>query len=203
MHSNFGCFCVSPCGSGTDFIKRLMAEKDVTPEDSVSRPEHETMREQLEGEVNHLTQLLQGALRKQDEMALEAADAWQKVRRKRSQEGKSKAGEKNWILIIFIHITKSIYFLIVTWEPFYPFIRRGRIVQSGKPCRSWWCQERRRTRRCPPGWLSPRMLCVSSNSWWRTTLPPREKRTRGSVVIGWPVQKYHHYCSTVVVFKPH
>lgn len=37
------------------------------------------MREQLEGEVNHLTQLLQEALRKQDEMALEAADAWQKV----------------------------------------------------------------------------------------------------------------------------
>lgn len=38
------------------------------------------MQEQLEGEVNHLTQLLQEALRKQDEMALEAADAWQKVR---------------------------------------------------------------------------------------------------------------------------
>lgn len=38
------------------------------------------MKEQLEGEVNHLTQLLQDALRKQDEMALEAADAWQKVR---------------------------------------------------------------------------------------------------------------------------
>lgn len=43
--------------------------------------EHETTREQLQGEVSHLTQLLQGALRKQDEMALEAADAWQKVRR--------------------------------------------------------------------------------------------------------------------------
>lgn len=62
---------------------RLSAEKDVTPDDSVSHLEHETMREQLEGEVNHLTQLLQGALRKQDEMALEAADAWQKVRRKK------------------------------------------------------------------------------------------------------------------------
>ncbi|XP_069020047.1 ankycorbin isoform X1 [Embiotoca jacksoni] len=59
---------------------RLTTEKDVTPDDSVSRLEHETMREQLEGEVNHLTQLLQGALRKQDEMALEAADAWQKAR---------------------------------------------------------------------------------------------------------------------------
>ena len=65
------------------FVKRLTAEKDVTPGDSVPLQEHKTMREQLEGEVNHLTQLLQGALRKQDEMALEAADAWQKVRRKR------------------------------------------------------------------------------------------------------------------------
>ncbi|XP_039634828.1 ankycorbin isoform X3 [Perca fluviatilis] len=59
---------------------RLTAEKDVTPDGSVSRLEHETTREQLEGEVNRLTQLLQGALRKQDEMALEAADAWQKAR---------------------------------------------------------------------------------------------------------------------------
>ncbi|XP_039909413.1 ankycorbin isoform X2 [Simochromis diagramma] len=59
---------------------RLTAEKDVTPDDSVSRVEHDTMREQLEGEVNHLTHLLQEALRKQDEMALEAADAWQKAR---------------------------------------------------------------------------------------------------------------------------
>ncbi|XP_074473237.1 ankycorbin isoform X2 [Sebastes fasciatus] len=59
---------------------RQTAEKDVTPDDSVSRVEHETTQKQLEGEVNHLTQLLQGALRKQDEMALEAADAWQKAR---------------------------------------------------------------------------------------------------------------------------
>ncbi|XP_042084406.1 ankycorbin isoform X1 [Haplochromis burtoni] len=59
---------------------RLTAEKDVTPDDSVSRVEHDTVREQLEGEVNHLTHLLQEALRKQDEMALEAADAWQKAR---------------------------------------------------------------------------------------------------------------------------
>ena len=59
---------------------RLTAEKDVTSGDSVSRVEHEATLEQLEGEVNRLTQLLQGALRKQDEMALEAADAWQKVR---------------------------------------------------------------------------------------------------------------------------
>ncbi|XP_013766867.1 ankycorbin isoform X2 [Pundamilia nyererei] len=59
---------------------RLTAEKDVTPDDSVSRVEHDTVREQLEREVNHLTHLLQEALRKQDEMALEAADAWQKAR---------------------------------------------------------------------------------------------------------------------------
>ncbi|XP_071386417.1 LOW QUALITY PROTEIN: ankycorbin [Centroberyx affinis] len=65
---------------------RLTAEKDITPpDDSVSRLEHETMREGLEGEVNHLTQLLQGALRKQDEMALEAADAWQKARESRAE----------------------------------------------------------------------------------------------------------------------
>ncbi|XP_029372144.1 ankycorbin isoform X2 [Echeneis naucrates] len=64
---------------------RLTAEKDVTPDDSVSRLDHETLREQMEGEVNHLTQLLQGALRKQDEMALEAADAWQKARENRAE----------------------------------------------------------------------------------------------------------------------
>lgn len=86
MRSNTSCWRASPFCCGTDFITRLTAEKDVTPDDSVSRLEHETMREQLEGEVNHLTQLLQGALRKQDEMALEAADAWQKVRRKESGE---------------------------------------------------------------------------------------------------------------------
>ncbi|XP_042365363.1 ankycorbin [Plectropomus leopardus] len=67
------------------FQSRLAAEKEVTPDDSVSRVEHETAREQLEGEVNHLTQLLQGALRKQDEMALEAADAWQKARDNRAE----------------------------------------------------------------------------------------------------------------------
>ncbi|XP_021179205.2 ankycorbin isoform X2 [Fundulus heteroclitus] len=65
--------------------KRLNAEQDVASEDTVPRLDHEAMREQLEGEVNHLTQLLQGALRKQDEMALEAADAWQKARDNRSE----------------------------------------------------------------------------------------------------------------------
>lgn len=65
--------------------KRLTAEKDAAPEDSALRQEQETMREQLEGEVSHLTQLLQGALRKQDEMALEAADAWQKARDNRAE----------------------------------------------------------------------------------------------------------------------
>lgn len=64
---------------------RLAAEKDTTTDDSVSRAEHETMREQMEAEVNHVTQLLQGALRKQDEMALEAADAWQKARENRAE----------------------------------------------------------------------------------------------------------------------
>lgn len=71
----------SPCGSSVSSTNRLTEAKEVPLDDSVSRVEHETTREQLEGEVSHLTQLLQGALRKQDEMALEAADAWQKVRR--------------------------------------------------------------------------------------------------------------------------
>lgn len=62
------------------FCQRLVAaEEDVTAQDSVPREEYETLREELEGESSRLTQLLQGALRKQDEMALEAADAWQKV----------------------------------------------------------------------------------------------------------------------------
>ncbi|XP_054614273.1 ankycorbin isoform X2 [Dunckerocampus dactyliophorus] len=60
-------------------------EKDTTSEDSVSGEEHKKMREQMEGEVSHLTQLLQEALRKQDEMALEAADAWQKARDNRAE----------------------------------------------------------------------------------------------------------------------
>nr|XP_020461662.1 ankycorbin isoform X1 [Monopterus albus]XP_020461664.1 ankycorbin isoform X1 [Monopterus albus] len=64
---------------------RLTAEKEVNADDSVSHLEYETMQEQLEGEANHLTQLLQGALRKQDEMALEAADAWQKARENRAE----------------------------------------------------------------------------------------------------------------------
>lgn len=64
---------------------RLTAENDVTSDESVSRLDHEAMKEQLEGEVNHLTQLLQEALRKQDEMALEAADAWQKARDNRAE----------------------------------------------------------------------------------------------------------------------
>lgn len=86
-------FLCLQCDSCAYFTKRLAAEKDVTPDDSVSRLDHETMREQLEGEVNHLTQLLQGALRKQDEMALEAADAWQKVRRQKSNGGRNLSFE--------------------------------------------------------------------------------------------------------------
>ncbi|XP_028318835.1 ankycorbin isoform X1 [Gouania willdenowi] len=65
--------------------KRLTTEKDASTEDSVSRHDHETVRDRLEGELKHVTQLLQGALRKQDEMALEAADAWQKARDNRAE----------------------------------------------------------------------------------------------------------------------
>lgn len=57
-------------------VPRLAAASDARPDDA----DHESVREQLEAEVSRLTQLLQGALRKQDEMALEAAEAWQKVR---------------------------------------------------------------------------------------------------------------------------
>eukprot|EP00063_Salmo_salar_P018876 XP_013993711.1 PREDICTED: ankycorbin-like isoform X2 [Salmo salar] len=64
---------------------RLTMEKDHTPDDSISRLEHEQMREVLEKEEGNLTQLLQGALRKQDEMALEAAAAWQELREGRSE----------------------------------------------------------------------------------------------------------------------
>ncbi|KAL6097034.1 rai14 [Pungitius sinensis] len=68
-----------------DLQNRLAAENDVTADDSVPRADHENAQEQLRREVNHLTQLLQGALRKQDEMALEAADAWQKARENRAE----------------------------------------------------------------------------------------------------------------------
>lgn len=61
-------------------LTRLEAASDVAPGDTVSRTEHESVRDQLAAEVSRLTQLLQGALRKQDDMALDAADAWQKVR---------------------------------------------------------------------------------------------------------------------------
>ncbi|XP_036444446.1 ankycorbin isoform X3 [Colossoma macropomum] len=63
---------------------RLTVEKDVIPDHSVSRLEHEQLRESLEGEVNHLTNLLQDALRKQDEMALEVTAAWQEVKDERN-----------------------------------------------------------------------------------------------------------------------
>ncbi|XP_026796939.2 ankycorbin isoform X1 [Pangasianodon hypophthalmus] len=59
---------------------RPAVEKDTTPNDCVSKMEHEQMRESLERKINHLTQLLQDALRKQDEMALEVTAAWQEVK---------------------------------------------------------------------------------------------------------------------------
>ncbi|CAB1352246.1 unnamed protein product [Coregonus sp. 'balchen'] len=64
---------------------RLTMEKEHTPEDSISQLEHEQMSEGLEKEMGNLTQLLQGALRKQDEMALEAAAAWQELKEGRSE----------------------------------------------------------------------------------------------------------------------
>ncbi|CAM4667463.1 unnamed protein product [Leuciscus chuanchicus] len=64
---------------------RLTVEKDVTPDDSISRLEYEQMRETLEGEISHLNHLLKDALRKQDEMALEVTAAWQEVRDGRNE----------------------------------------------------------------------------------------------------------------------
>lgn len=118
MYSNSSCLPVSSCFSGATFIKRLTAEKEMAPDDSVSRLDHETVREKLEGEVSHLTQLLQGALRKQDELALDAADAWQKVRRKR----RGSTNPRKYCTFLN-NLCSS--------------IRRGTIAQSVKPCRSW------------------------------------------------------------------
>uniref|UniRef100_A0A3B1JRF9 Retinoic acid induced 14 n=1 Tax=Astyanax mexicanus TaxID=7994 RepID=A0A3B1JRF9_ASTMX len=70
---------------------RLTVEKDATPDDSVSRLDHEQLRETMEAEVSHLTVLLQDALRKQDEMALEVTAAWQEVKDGR---GEKQAAQK-------------------------------------------------------------------------------------------------------------
>ncbi|KAL2100026.1 hypothetical protein ACEWY4_004420 [Coilia grayii] len=65
---------------------RLTVEQERTPDDSVPRQEHAKLREKLEAEAAHVTRLLQDALRKQDELALEVAAAW--------QEAKDGRGEK-------------------------------------------------------------------------------------------------------------
>ncbi|XP_026090625.1 ankycorbin-like isoform X1 [Carassius auratus] len=64
---------------------RLTVEKDVSPDDSISRMEYEQMGERLEGEISHLNHLLKDALRKQDEMALEVTAAWQEVKEARNE----------------------------------------------------------------------------------------------------------------------
>ncbi|XP_059397679.1 ankycorbin-like [Carassius carassius] len=64
---------------------RLTVEKDVTPDDSISRMEYEQMGERLEGEISHLNHLLKDALRKQDEMALDVTAAWQEVKDARNE----------------------------------------------------------------------------------------------------------------------
>lgn len=78
--------------------QKLPVESEVNSEE-----DHVTMRQQLESEVNHVTQLLQEALRKQDDMALEAAEAWQKARESRAecdalQETLKTTEEKNQTL---------------------------------------------------------------------------------------------------------
>ncbi|XP_026855171.2 ankycorbin isoform X2 [Electrophorus electricus] len=65
---------------------QLAAKNDTPPNNSVSRLEHEQVRESLEREVKHLTHLLQDALRKQDEMALEVTAAWQEVKDGRNEK---------------------------------------------------------------------------------------------------------------------
>lgn len=64
---------------------RLTVEQERTPDDTVPRADHERLREQLEGEAARVTRLLQDALRKQDEMALEVAAAWQEARDGRAE----------------------------------------------------------------------------------------------------------------------
>ncbi|XP_067279320.1 ankycorbin isoform X2 [Pseudorasbora parva] len=64
---------------------RLTVEKDLTPDDSLTRLEYDQMRETLEGEISHLNHLLKDALRKQDEMALEVTTAWQEVKDSKSE----------------------------------------------------------------------------------------------------------------------
>ncbi|XP_058271825.1 ankycorbin isoform X2 [Hemibagrus wyckioides] len=59
---------------------RPTVEKVMIPDDCVSKVEHEQMRESLERKINQLTQHLQDALRKQDEMALEVTAAWQEAK---------------------------------------------------------------------------------------------------------------------------
>lgn len=67
------------------FSSDRLTEQEVTSDDSVPREEHETMREQLRSDIKHQKELLEEALRKQDELALEAAHAWQKVGGRRSK----------------------------------------------------------------------------------------------------------------------
>ncbi|XP_062867197.1 ankycorbin isoform X1 [Trichomycterus rosablanca] len=64
---------------------KVMQERNVPPDSLVSVQEHRQMKESLEGDVAHLTQLLQDALRKQDELALEVTAAWQEVKDGRSE----------------------------------------------------------------------------------------------------------------------
>ncbi|XP_053334173.1 ankycorbin isoform X1 [Clarias gariepinus] len=63
-----------------DLLNGPTVGKNLTPNECVSKLENEQMRESLEGKINHVTQLLQDALRKQDEMALEVTAAWQEVK---------------------------------------------------------------------------------------------------------------------------
>ncbi|KAG7258577.1 hypothetical protein CRUP_011768, partial [Coryphaenoides rupestris] len=66
-----------------DALQNRLTTEKLTPDDSASRLHQQATRQGLEGEVSRLTQLLQGALRKQDELALETAAAWQEVRESR------------------------------------------------------------------------------------------------------------------------
>ncbi|KAK2827380.1 hypothetical protein Q7C36_018306 [Tachysurus vachellii] len=69
---------------------RPTVEKVTTPDDCVSKMEHEQMRESLERKINQLTQLLQDALRKQDEMALEVTAAWHEVKDDKNEKEAAK-----------------------------------------------------------------------------------------------------------------
>ncbi|MBN3301095.1 RAI14 protein, partial [Amia calva] len=66
--------------------QQLSAEKSTLREDSIPRRAHEELKDALESEIRQLTVNLQQALRKQDELSLEVAQAWQEVKEVKNEK---------------------------------------------------------------------------------------------------------------------